>query len=196
MRPASWLGIWLWPFFNSILFFSILSIWLAAARPARLRWRLNRRLLAFTLHPIQPFPQPPLQHGHTARPRRAQLSHDCAAPAAAVHPRIAHRVRNSRARVCTTCGGNAATTVSRPSSCATGYAAAFCGRKAPVLVHAVSGVRGLSAGRPPRDAPRRRFRAPEPFFRDWPDEPRPSLSRRLSPAFDQASSSRTTCRPP
>jgi hypothetical protein len=32
----------------------------------------------------------------------------------------------------------------------------------------------------------RRFRAPEPFFRDWPDEPRPPLSRRLSPAFDQA----------
>ena len=32
----------------------------------------------------------------------------------------------------------------------------------------------------------RRFCAPEPFFRAWPDEPRPSLSRRLWPAFDQA----------
>ena len=66
MRPASWLGIWLWPFFNSILFFSILSIWLARA-PARL-WPSNRCLRRFALHPIQPFPQHPLQHGHTARP--------------------------------------------------------------------------------------------------------------------------------
>jgi hypothetical protein len=32
----------------------------------------------------------------------------------------------------------------------------------------------------------RRFRTPEPFFRAWPDEPRPSLFRRLSPAFDQS----------
>ena len=58
-------------------------------------------------------------------------------------------------------------------------------RKAPLINHAVSGVRGLNAGRPPHDAPPRRLFAPEPFFRDWPDEPRPPLSRRLSPAFDQ-----------